>query len=130
MVHELPYCASSVTEHLSEPGLMHSMPEHPRMWSWSRWPTSSRGSRGPCCRVDKTIDPQQIRLPYEIVWKGRLRLGSADALPLSHTTTTTSDFYPPRSAQEQQGRQNSHNLGNHLKAAIDYHFKSGHIETA
>lgn len=23
-----------------------------------------------------------------------------------------------------------HTLGNHLKAAIDYHFKSGHIETA
>jgi Transposase IS116/IS110/IS902 family/Transposase len=40
--------------------------------------------------------------------KRRLRPGSADALPLSRTTTTNK-VHPPKSAQEQQGRKNSHN---------------------
>jgi hypothetical protein len=40
--------------------------------------------------------------------KRRLRLGSAGALSLSRTATNNK-VYPPKSAQEQQGRKNSHN---------------------
>ena len=65
---------------------MHSTPELPRMSLWSRWLTSLRGSPGLCCRVDKNIDRQRTQLPYEIVRKRRLLLGSAEAPPLYRTT--------------------------------------------
>jgi hypothetical protein len=60
----------------------------PKMLLWSRWQTSSRGSHGLCCRAEKTTGQWGILLPHEIVRKRRLRLGSADALSLSRTTTT------------------------------------------
>jgi hypothetical protein len=70
------------------PGSMHSMPELPKMLLWLRWQTSSRGSHRLCCRAEETTGQWGILLPHEIVRKRRLRLGSADALPLSRTTTT------------------------------------------
>src|SRR5260370_8518281 len=88
---------------------MHSTREPPRTSLWSPWPTSSRGSHGLCCRVGTTISQQRTRLPHEVARKRRLRLGSASALPL-YRTTTTNRVYPPRSAQEQRGRKNRHNV--------------------
>jgi hypothetical protein len=82
-------CGSSGIERRSEPGSMHSMPGLPKMLLWSRWQTSSRGSHGLCCRAGRTTGQWGILLPHEIVRKRRLWLGSADALPLSRTTTTT-----------------------------------------
>jgi transposase len=81
-------CGSSGTEHRSEPGSTHSTPELPRTSLWSRWRTSLHGSHGLYCRPETTIARQRTRLPHEIVRKRRLRLGSADALPLHRTTTT------------------------------------------
>src|ERR1700724_3973477 len=81
MVHELPCCGLSATEHRSEHGSMHSTPELPRTSSWSPWRTSSHGSHGLCCRVETTTSRQRTRSPHEIVRKRRLRLGSAPPLP-------------------------------------------------
>ena len=87
--HGLQCCGSSGIGRRSEPGSMHSMPELRKMLSWSRWRTSLRGSHGLCCRAERTTGQTGILLPHEIVRKRRLRLGSADALPLYRTTTTT-----------------------------------------
>jgi hypothetical protein len=51
-------------------------------WWWP-WRTSSHGSHGPCSRVEKTIGLERTRFPHKLERKRRLRLGSADALPLS-----------------------------------------------
>src|SRR5277367_5701010 len=109
MVHGLPCCVSSETEHRSEPGLTHSTPELPRTSSWSPWLTSSHESHGQCCRVEKITGRQQTQYPHKVMRNRRLRLGSAGALPLYRTTGDWLIFYSPRSAQGQQGRKNSHN---------------------
>ena len=88
-------------EHRSERGLMPSTPERRRTSLSLPWPTSWHVSSGLCCPAATSTDPSRNSR------KRRLRLGSAKALPLSRTTTTR--VSPPKSAQEQQGRKNSHN---------------------
>jgi hypothetical protein len=81
---------------------MPSTPELPRTSSWSRWPTSLRASLGPSSPAGTSTEQQRNRAEKTpTAWK-------RCALPLSRPTTAT-QASPPRSAQEQQGRKNSHN---------------------
>ena len=52
------------------------------MLLWSRWQTSSRGSRGLCCRAEKTTGQRGMLLPHEIAWKDACGL---EALTRSHS---------------------------------------------
>jgi hypothetical protein len=100
---------------------MRSMPAPRKTSSWSPWPISWRASHGLCYPAEKTTDQTATWSQHrELARKRRLRLGSADAL---HFTALRRwlKVYPPRSAQKQQGRKNSHNgvPGNLLDELVD-----------
>jgi len=91
-----------------EPGWTHSTPELPKTSSWSPWPTSWHASPGLCCRPEKTTTREPSLPQPKAVRKDACGL---EALTRFHFTALRQrlEIYPPRSAQEQQGRKNSHN---------------------
>jgi hypothetical protein len=79
----LRYCGSGGIGRRSERGWMHSMPALRKTSSWSPWPISWRASHGQCYPAEKTTDRTATWSQHrELARKRRLRLGSADALPL------------------------------------------------
>nr|WP_260473145.1 transposase [Edaphobacter aggregans] len=85
--HGLRYCGSSGIGRPSEPGWMRSMPAPRKTSSWSPWPISWRASHGLCYPAEKTTDQAATWSQHrELARKRRLRLGSADALPLYRAT--------------------------------------------
>ena len=67
----------------SERGWMRSMPALRKTSSWSPWPINWRASHGLCYPAEKTTDQTTTWSQHrELARKRRLRLGSADALPL------------------------------------------------
>jgi hypothetical protein len=107
-VHELLCCGSSGIGRRLEPGWTHSTPELPKTSSWSPWPTSWHASPGLCCRPEKTTTPEPSLPQPKAVRKDACGL---EALTRFHFTALRQrlEIYPPRSAQEEQGRKNSHN---------------------
>jgi hypothetical protein len=105
--HGRQCCGSSRIGRRSEPGWMRSMPELRKTSSWWRWPISWPASHGRCSPVETT---SQIATgsQHELARKDACGL---EALTRSHFTALQRrlEVYPPRSAQKQQGRKNSHN---------------------
>jgi len=103
MAHALPCGGSSETERRSEHGWTHSITELPRMSLWSPWRTSSPRIAWAVLSAATSTDlsPHKGVVKIPPAWK-------RCAFPLSRTTMRL-EVSPPKPAQEQQGRKNSHN---------------------
>jgi transposase len=119
--HGLQCCGSSGIERRSELGWMRSMPEPRKIPSWSPWQISWPASHGRCYPAEKTTDRTATGSQHPR--PARKDACGLEALTRSHFTALRRrlNVYPPRSAQKQQERKNSHNgvPGNLLAELVD-----------
>ena len=103
MAREQPCCGSTAITPASETGWTDCIPESIRTSS-SPWQTSLHASHERYCRAATSTG--QLPCQPEQASKRRLRLGSAEALPLSLTSTTSLySFLPqglPRSRKDER----------------------------
>ena len=104
MAPEQRCCGSSAIEHPSVRGSIGSMPGLTRTSSSWPWRTRLLGSPGQCCRA-ATNTGQQL---CQHNGRGKDAFG-LEALRSHFPTPRRRTSSPPKSAQGQQGRKNSHN---------------------